>query len=606
MTARAASGATFVAAVFAAALTAQGPPRGNLSGFVKGADGKRVVGAAVTLVSRPVPGRLDLGTTDELHVVAGDTGLFRAELLHGRAYTAWATFRDAAGAEQRTEVVGAVFPGPPRELLLAPTQQLRRLHVEGLGAWSALAPCTCTLFGEGDDPLAVPLVLDAEGRTAVPTMPGSYCHVEVRGRDGFVIALPSALYLAQEGLVEAKVAVPAPRELRVRVVDEKQQPIVGATVQHALGHSRRLVQSELGRTDAEGLVRALVAATNPTYGPAAENFWMAVEAAGYQRQVAFCDWKTLADELVFTLPAGVPLRGRLLAKDGAPVRGLTLLPECYAVGNDNITTGAGVPIRSCPVDGDGRFAMHSLHPRYGFRLLATMEPAAAIAAGIAFRPDIAVAPVLWLAVGESPYGASHDLGDLRVDRLVATCIEVTDHAGTPVPGARLEVTTQSLYNSPLSYVTDRVGRLQFLLPEGEFRIGAWVPQGGVATRSLRLPLAAEEPPVMPLRLSLSKTWTVRGVVVDAAGKPVVGATVHQYDRARCEDRALRELTFLGDAKTGPTGPDGAFTLTLPIAEPFAIRAWLAGATPQHAEHVVSPSDLDAQRLRLQLAPWQQK
>lgn len=578
--------------------------RGALAGWVKGADGNRVVGAAVTLVSRPIPARLDLGTTDELHVATGHNGMFRAELLHGRSYTAWATWRDAAGVEQRTGVLEAVFPGPPHELTMAPLQELRRLRVEGMAAWGARAPLSCALFPEGENPVAVPLVIDAEGRALLPTLPGRYCQVEVRGRDGFLIALSPDLYLAEGGRAEATLVLPPPRELRVRVIDDQQQPVVGARVWHSLVYHRRDVQSEIGRTDAEGRVCNLVAATDLAY--TRDNFSVVVEAAGHQRQVAFCSWQKLTEELVFTLPAGIALRGRLLAKDGGPVQGITLLPDCYAIGRDNETLGSGVWLRPCALDGDGRFTFHSLHPRYDFRLLATMEPAAAIAAGLALRPDVAIAPVLWLAVGRPPFGGALDLGDVRFDRFVVTCIEVKDFGGTPVPGARLEITTQDLYNSPLPYVTDRVGRLQFVLPSGELRIGAWVPGGGVATRLVNVPPLDGEPSLVPLVLTLSATWTVRGVVVDEAGKPVAGATVSQYDRARIEDRALRNLTFFGRATSEPTGVDGRFVLTLPLADaPFAIRAWKkVGDAAFHGEHVVMPEDADAQTLRLQLAPWQ--
>lgn len=128
----------------------------------------------------------------------------------------------------------------------------------------------------------------------------------------------------------------------------------------------------------------------------------------------------------------------------------------------------------------------------------------------------------------------------------------------------------------------------------------------MATRLVHVPPLEGEPPLVPFVITLSATRTVRGVVIDEKGGPVAGATVHQYDRARIDDRALSDMTFHGLAKSEPTGPDGAFVITLPLDDaPFALRAWKnVGKTAYSAEHVLMPDDADADRLRLQLAPWQ--
>ncbi|MEO6597643.1 MAG: hypothetical protein ABIP94_23105, partial [Planctomycetota bacterium] len=115
-----------------------------------------------------------------------------------------------------------------------------------------------------------------------------------------------------------------------------------------------------------------------------------------------------------------------------------------------------------------------------------MRKSPRFAAGLRLREDIATAPVLWLAVGYAPFGSPHDLGSIRLDTIPVARIEVKTHTGEPVPGAHLTVTTKDLYNSLLDYVCDREGRLQFPLPQGEIRIGAWVPGGGVTTRLVRV------------------------------------------------------------------------------------------------------------------------
>lgn len=99
------------------------------------------------------------------------------------------------------------------------------------------------------------------------------------------------------------------------------------------------------------------------------------------------------------LPAPRELRVVVVDEKGAPVPGvrspvpgITLLPDCYAMGADAETTGSGVPLRARSLDDEGRFTFCSLHPRYDFRLLALLDPEAAIAAGMRLVPGVAVAP----------------------------------------------------------------------------------------------------------------------------------------------------------------------------------------------------------------------
>jgi hypothetical protein len=158
-------------------------------------------------------------------------------------------------------------------------------------------------------------------------------------------------------------------------------------------------------------------------------------------------------------------------------------------------------------------------------------------------------------------------------------------------------------------VCDRVGRLQFPLPAGEVRIGAYATGHGVATRLVRVPVPDGAPGFDPLTLTLSATRTVRGVVVDANGKPVAGVQVHQWDRAKCEDRHLRELTFHADAISAPTGADGAFELVLPLDDAqFDLRVLgKASGVAMTSEIVtIAPDDDNLQQLRIVVTPWQPK
>jgi hypothetical protein len=221
---------------------------------------------------------------------------------------------------------------------------------------------------------------------ALPTLPGGWCSIEVRGKGGFLLGLESDCRLADAKKGIATLELPKPRELRVVVVDSQGAAIPGARVQHAMGWSSRDLMTEIGRTDAAGVVRANVPATNTMYeGASGEVFCVLVDAPGRQRMHAWGDFRTLPGELRIPMPEGIELRGRLLAQDGSPVRGITLLPDCLALGHDNEKAGAGVHLRPVPLDAQGRFSFFSLHPRYDFRLLALLDASAARVAGMKLK-----------------------------------------------------------------------------------------------------------------------------------------------------------------------------------------------------------------------------
>jgi hypothetical protein len=223
------------------------------------------------------------------------------------------------------------------------------------------------------------------------------------------------------------------------------------------------------------------------------------------------------------------------------------------------------------------------------------------------RDGIAVAPMLWLAVGLPPFGTPHDLGELRLDRLTVAQVQVRSADGAPVPGARLSVTTESLRHSPLAYACDRLGRLQFPLPAGMLRISAYAPGFGIATRVITVPPADGDPALDPLVLQLSATRTVRGTVVAVDGKPVAGVTVMQWNRPKITDRILQDLAFENRARSAPTGSDGAFELVLPLDDAhFDLRATGRVGDVIHwsEEQAIAPDDPDLQQLRIVVTPWQ--
>lgn len=584
--------------------------RGRYAGWVADDNGKRVLGANVTLISRPLPSRPDIGTTDELHVRTEADGMFRTKLLHGRSYSAWAVWRDQDNVQRRTEVLEGVFPGPPRAIQEADLQTVHTVRIQGADKWQAQAPLQLTAITPSENIAVIPLQLDANLVAKLPTVPGAHCNFEVRGKDGLILSMLTSSAMSQKGKSELTIELSGPRELRIVVVDEKGKPIADVTVRHAFGYHPRDLMTVVGKTDKDGVVQAVLPSFNAMYVKSNEDLCsFQISAPGRQRMFSWTHLDKVGDELRLTMPSGTDLIGRVIAKDGSAASGMTLLPDCYAMGADNESNGSGVPPRALPLDQHGSFRFSGLHPRYDYRLLALLEPKSAIAQGMRLQDDIAVAPVMWLATGAPPFQTPHNLDDIRLDQVAIAQIRVTTNTGTPVPGARLTVTTEDLYTSPLSYVCDRIGRLQFPLPVGTIRIGAWVPGGGVATMLVRNPVVAGSPQIDPLIIKLSATRTVRGVVVDPAGKPVPGIQVNQWDRGSTNDRQLAELTFLARAVSNKTGPDGTFSLTLPLDDvPFPVQAFgkVTGVTYVSSQVIIMPDDPDHDRLRITVAPFKPK
>lgn len=560
--------------------------RTRLPGFVVDSAGKRVPGADVHLTSWPLPFRTDVGTSDRVRITTDAQGLFRAELLAGRGYSAWATWHDFEGVGHRTDVAEHVRSGPPRELTEAPLQTLQRLRIEGATAWQARGPLRVTVVFGGDNAIEQVLQPDLDLVAPVPTLPGKYATFLVRAADGQLLGLASSAPIAGSAAeVVATLAPPVP--VRIVVVDERGQPVAGAQVWQAnkfsfgAGH-RHILPDRIGTTAADGTstVELPEQAAIWSQQPRSEHV-LTLEAHGRARKYARLDLAK-SRELRVGLPPAPELRGRLLGEGGEPAKGVLLLPEAYAQAEDMPSAGFGVAPQPLRVGEDGRFSFSGLHPQYGFRLLAVLDASQARELGMKVAPGWPLAPVSWLAVGTPPFGSPHDLGDLRLDQLPVARIEVRTHDDQPAPGALLHVTTRDLYNSPLDHVVDRVGRLQLPLPGGDVQIGAYVEGGGVARVTARVPPGPGDPPLDPLVLTLTRPVTVTGVVVDQDGRPVRGAIVRPWNRP--EHPGLADLAFHAHAASTPTGADGDFAVRVPFGGVRqALRAWVPDGGRQVAE-----------------------
>jgi protocatechuate 3,4-dioxygenase beta subunit len=572
-------------------------PRSKALGVVRDHDGRPVADARVELWSWPVPRRIDVGSADHVVVPTGADGRFVAAILDGRTYSAAATW-PGTGGPQRSELANDVVAGVVVALRAAEPSREREVVLRSDAEWSRSGPLRLTAVVGLQQPWVVPIALDAYGRGTVPaTLPAAPTWLDVRTADGRLLLtrpLPDAAATANQRL---QLDVPDPLAFRVRVVDEHDQPIAGAAVWQlhdeavtAQPPTARFLTPDLsGRTAADGTLFVRLPAEHPVPQRFARIILLVV-ASGREPQITDAHLQRVAADTGITvrmLP-GNDMTGRLLGAGGAPVaRGVVPLLETFArVGRSGFVEVPALPVA---LDADGTLRAHGLHHQVTSRLFLAMEPGAALAAGMPIAADCAFPPLV--AVAQVPSGRKAALGEVRLDQMQLVRVAVADHAGMPVAGARIRLVLDRATNTPLDFVADRVGRLQFPLGDGTWQLGAWQPGGGIATRGLAVPtdLAADG---RRLELRLSPTFVISGKVdAAAAGGALecgdIVAVAGEEDLARSLALAM---------VTAPIATDGTFRLAVPFGNArYTLRARGAGplaTTPRGADLVVAVDDAD--------------
>jgi hypothetical protein len=211
----------FAVCVVAAAVAGQ-DARFTHTGRVFDVKRKPVANAQVTLVGAGVCEGIDDG--DVVHVDSDNEGRFRAQLQPARAYVAWAAVPDDGGfVVSPTIDVGAM----PTELVVA-DKVAGRLRIEPTEAWRALGPLRVEVAPNECPGLVIRGALDDAGTMELPPLPPTFARVRVFAKD-----IPVYQTI---GRVHEPFALAPPQHLRVRVVDEKDQPVAGATVERVLWH----------------------------------------------------------------------------------------------------------------------------------------------------------------------------------------------------------------------------------------------------------------------------------------------------------------------------------------------------------------------------------
>lgn len=516
------------------------------------ADGTVVRGAEVTFFGAP----LDTGGAgDVARSVTDDSGRCRVSLLPTTPYLGWACRRTDAGAvvtlatERTGNATTLTFRGDEK----APRTAWR---LGGLDAWKEHGPMRVRLSLHGDDTLFAGAVVDAEGRFPVPPLPPLQVEWDVFCGDRLVWAIG--------GSVADDTFVPGPQVIDAEVVDDRGQPVAGATIarlalvwQQGIGPFATDPRGErfpIAVSDAAGKARLLVAHNGDPfrgvgYPPLAfvagrEGHGECVSALGEGRCEngafkAVPEAGGTAPTLTFTLARRAAAAGRLVAAEGRrPQTMRVCADDLLRVARDSSTTISESAVLA--VGADGTYA--TLPPAREREVMAgqLVVPPLDLPASDPYRR--ALGPRTVVLTPEAVNKA-----DIDLTTLVPLRLQVLDVDGAPAVGAHVLVVPRARNDyvrgeHGVVAVTNGAGHLVVPTLPGQWFVVV-MDGSAMATATVDVKAGAA---VEPLRLQPMPTLPVR--VVDGEGKPVVGASfctsgASWNSDGEAEERVVRAIGF---------------------------------------------------------------
>ena len=495
------------------------------AGTVVDGDGKPVVGAKVWCCSAPPLVEDAFDAVEVVQVTTGADGRFRAALRSDRCYSIWATLAaDGERPARASLAVNDVLAGSVVPLKLHPSPAPERFAIEGIGELGGGGPFSLLLRPAARIGPLYRLPIADDGSVSLPPLPiespiASIVDAAGKVRVGSLMCHGSSAY------------VPPATRRRCRVLDAGGAPVAGATVSNVMatylggwvapfGSPRELTTSVSSPpTDAAGWTElvlhdfaAVLVAQAAGHGSArvgrCNQMWIQDNKLLADDARAAGEWPT---ELTFTLPLASPLRGRLRRGD-QPLGGVGVSARVQV---ELRTTEMGGLFRtsfphhvSTATATDGSFEFDPL-------------PGPLAALQLTFGAALAALPVLPRPRNFAPRGRLEF--DIDLARWPVQTLQVLDAGAGPPPAARVVL----LPAAPAADVdgivlpTDRAGRLRAQLEPGEWFVFA-TDGRGMAAQVLTLAAGSEPAPVS---LALQPLIVRRGVLRDANGKPVAGASI---------------------------------------------------------------------------------
>ncbi|MAE76626.1 MAG: hypothetical protein CMJ85_07155 [Planctomycetes bacterium] len=584
--------------------------RDRLLGSVNGTAGEPWVGAQVVLHSPANSLTLAAQVPDTARATTGNRGRFRAKLIRGRTYSAWAML---PGDKKRvTAVVHELVAGRVARLVEVKDAPDRlELQVSGLDAWQKV--CKVTL--RAVDALGVhhPIELDAEGAVAVDGV-ATPVWIELRQDDATIYSTKLDLE------ADLRVTLPPPLRVPVRVIDAatkeplaKARVTFGGSVHLRTARDRdRALHPPTAHTDENGVCTMLVPSpvrsdgkrsryyrlnfTARTPGYAMVRGGLSNKRGGGLRSLKDEELEAGAgtNELVLEAKRGFTLRGVIRGIDRASAAGLRLL--CKLPGTTPINKKSWSHFHTyewTDIDSEGRYAIHGICERSSDLQLALLVAPALLEGLIGEQAGkLSQSSVIWVPVDhlllhkitKDPTATDIDLDKLRV---VDLRLRLPD--GRPaefVSVWTLGPWAKNLHNLDDSLLrptcTDRRGRCRLLSHKAEpvivahgenhYHVGA---------------AKAERGPIDMLPFS-----TVAGSVVDADGNPLAGANIRIRTTSWSSiGSSLQGVISSLNRQLLPTTTDAKGHFTARFIPDRGLRYGLCASTKVDGKHVRGEVDL---------------
>ncbi|MFQ5504025.1 MAG: carboxypeptidase-like regulatory domain-containing protein, partial [Planctomycetota bacterium] len=288
-------------------------------------------GARVFLMSRPVPGLDRVGDADEVETKTDGRGRFRAMLLPGRSYTAWAAGAAETGRYRRTRTVENVHAGRPVRLEEADEAGIRsRCRISGREAWGEGLRFELVVDTENRHVLAVKP--DARGELEFPMLPEGRLFLEMYGSEGIPL-----FGTELSGSIETReIPLPTPCSVLVRVLDRGGRAVAGANIYRqtrqgrvwqriavsgADGFASILLPGARSSGDGTVRVRAALRADSPAHA-----LGRIATSVGLQTHRDLSKLRASRQpDITLRLWPGLSVKGRILVDESRPAAGLPLL-----------------------------------------------------------------------------------------------------------------------------------------------------------------------------------------------------------------------------------------------------------------------------------------
>ena len=494
-------------------------------GRVLGPGGDPVSGASVTFLS----GGDGLGSdADAVRVVARDNGRFRAELLRGRHYRAYAV-APAGSLLEAAPVVSALseLGVPVTELRFSADQvaaPAETFEINGLEPWRELGEVRVQLWLDGCRQALEDEVVGPDGAVRVPPLPRDEL-------EAFVFVGGQLVHATFYG---TGLSMPRPYLVRGRVLDAGGAAIAGATIHRvcnsaaqrgALPSWAAVRRFEVAQTDADGRAEWLLADYKDPFeggsgwGPKA----FVASAAGFRSCVAgfngavSSNHEIITDRvkertLPFVLERAEPLQvsfGREVTASGISWAASYPMPRSeggynthFEVGVGDVASNGVATLRPWPAGAE--------QPRV-FLLGVTPR----LAPNHAFARAVAPWPL------EVPLAVEAG-ARVVAPAIVPVCVRVVNAAGGPAAGAEVGLfSLERGLSEPFAVpaATDSAGRLVLPASPGRYVVVA------LGRREWARHAFEVTPSMEPIELRLEPIAQMRLRAVDVEGRPLEGVSV---------------------------------------------------------------------------------